>query len=101
MPQKPSYNNAKQTPDNQACVGTHECACKCARPAKVSVTAYSSANESDETRDECEEVKEGYHGRRAKLPNDPKLSDRGVRRGTCMVGGKRGRSLLLGSIQDR
>ncbi len=22
------------------------------------------------------------------LPNDPKLSDRGVRRGTCMVGGK-------------
>ena len=21
-------------------------------------------------------------------PNDPKLSDRGVRRGTCMVGGK-------------
>ena len=24
----------------------------------------------------------------AKSPNDPKLSDRGVRRGTCMVGGK-------------
>jgi hypothetical protein len=23
------------------------------------------------------------------LPNDPKLSDRGVRRGTCMVGGRR------------
>jgi len=22
------------------------------------------------------------------LPNDPKLSDSGVRRGTCMVGGK-------------
>ena len=25
---------------------------------------------------------------RAIGPNDPKLSDRGVRRGTCMVGGK-------------
>ena len=25
---------------------------------------------------------------RAQSPNDPKLSDRGVRRGTCMVGGK-------------
>jgi hypothetical protein len=25
---------------------------------------------------------------RSKWPNDPKLSDRGVRRGTCMVGGK-------------
>ena len=25
---------------------------------------------------------------RAATPNDPKLSDRGVRRGTCMVGGK-------------
>ena len=23
-----------------------------------------------------------------KTPNDPKLSDRGVRRGTCMAGGK-------------
>src|SRR5256885_16743742 len=27
-------------------------------------------------------------GTRAQSPNDPKLSDRGVRRGTCMVGGK-------------
>src|SRR6266478_9090799 len=27
----------------------------------------------------------GQHG---KGPNDPELSDRGVRRGTCMVGGK-------------
>ena len=69
MPQKPSYDNAKQTSDNQACVGTGECACKCARPAKVSVTAYSAANESDKTRDECEEVKDGYHERRAKSPN--------------------------------
>ena len=24
----------------------------------------------------------------AAMPNDPKLSDRGVRRGTCMAGGK-------------
>ena len=29
-----------------------------------------------------------FHGRAAQSPNDPKLSDRGVRRGTCMVGGK-------------
>ena len=28
------------------------------------------------------------HGRDVATPNDPKLSDRGVRRGTCMVGGK-------------
>ena len=29
------------------------------------------------------------HSRSARAtPNDPKLSDRGVRRGTCMVGGK-------------
>ena len=28
------------------------------------------------------------HRVRAEAPNDPKLSDRGVRRGTCMVGGK-------------
>ena len=28
------------------------------------------------------------HGERLATPNDPKLSDRGVRRGTCMVGGK-------------
>ena len=27
-------------------------------------------------------------GHACKSPNDPKLSDRGVRRGTCMVGGK-------------
>ncbi len=27
-------------------------------------------------------------GRGARTPNDPKLSDCGVRRGTCMVGGK-------------
>ena len=27
-------------------------------------------------------------GRRRATPNDPKLSDGGVRRGTCMVGGK-------------
>ena len=27
-------------------------------------------------------------GKRAKSPNDPKLSDSGVRRGTCMAGGK-------------
>ena len=26
--------------------------------------------------------------RREETPNDPKLSDRGVRRGTCMAGGK-------------
>ena len=32
---------------------------------------------------------EGYVlGRGARTPNDPKLSDRGARRGTCMVGGK-------------
>ena len=32
---------------------------------------------------------EGYVlGRGARTPNDPKLSDSGVRRGTCMVGGK-------------
>ena len=29
-----------------------------------------------------------FHGRDAESPNDPKLSDRGVRRGTCTVGGK-------------
>ena len=28
------------------------------------------------------------HGACAKSPNDPKLSDRGVRRGTCTAGGK-------------
>ena len=28
------------------------------------------------------------NGKRGVSPNDPKLSDRGVRRGTCMVGGK-------------
>ena len=28
------------------------------------------------------------HGRREKTPNDLKLSDGGVRRGTCMAGGK-------------
>ena len=28
------------------------------------------------------------HRRREASPNDPKLSDRGVRRGTCMAGGK-------------
>ena len=28
------------------------------------------------------------HKQRVKTPNDPKLSDGGVRRGTCMVGGK-------------
>jgi len=34
-------------------------------------------------------VMEGYVlGRGARTPNDPKLSDSGVRRGTCMVGGK-------------
>jgi len=27
-------------------------------------------------------------GTNVDTPNDPKLSDRGVRRGTCMVGGK-------------
>ena len=29
-----------------------------------------------------------YYVTRAATPNDPKLSDRGVRRGTCMAGGK-------------
>ena len=29
-----------------------------------------------------------YFDERVATPNDPKLSDRGVRRGTCMVGGK-------------
>ena len=40
-------------------------------------------------------MKSGKAGRKVPLnttrvatPNDPKLSDRGVRRGTCMVGGK-------------
>src|SRR6266853_1695956 len=34
-------------------------------------------------------VMDGYVlGRGARTPNDPKLSDRGVRRGTCMAGGK-------------
>jgi hypothetical protein len=28
------------------------------------------------------------HRVRLATPNDPKLSDRGVRRGTCMAGGK-------------
>ena len=32
--------------------------------------------------------KGSVQGRCAVTPNDPKLSDRGVRRGTCMVGGK-------------
>ena len=29
-----------------------------------------------------------FHGRRSESPNDPKLSDCGGRRGSCMVGGK-------------
>jgi hypothetical protein len=33
-------------------------------------------------------LKVGIHVARGKSPNDPKLSDSGVRRGTCMVGGK-------------
>ena len=32
--------------------------------------------------------KTAVHKKRGVTPNDPKLSDRGVRRGTCMVGGK-------------
>ena len=46
-------------------------------------------------RGEAEDVRNGSvclvfvaQSKRAKWPNDPKLSDRGVRRGTCMAGGK-------------
>src|SRR5438477_7000481 len=33
-------------------------------------------------------IKIVFTGKRVVTPNDPKLSDRGVRRGTCMAGGK-------------
>ena len=36
---------------------------------------------------QCLELRRN-HGRCGVAPNDPKLSDRGVRLGTCMVGGK-------------
>ena len=49
-------------------------------------------------------MKTSIHARREETPNDLKLSDSGVRRGTCMVGGKAaagssGRDSRAGSLQ--
>ena len=58
----------------------------------MSVNPESAPKDADEylcDTDEAQEAKDNRsHGRCAESPNDPKLSDRGVRRGTCMAGGK-------------